>query len=151
MFDELSCEPSWLLAARPTRGAVNPLPKWRLRRVRDFVHGRIGERITLPELAAAAGLSRMHFAAQFRAATGLRPHDWVLQQRVEVAKAAIIEANQPLAEVALCAGFQTQSHFSTVFKRFTGDTPGEWRRGQRAPSASVMARAVRAGVELRPS
>lgn len=96
------------------------MPRWRLRRVREFVVGRIGERITLPELAAAAGLSRMHFAAQFRTATGLRPHDWVLRQRVEFAKAAIAEENMPLAEVALCAAFQTQSHFSTVFKRFTG-------------------------------
>jgi AraC-like DNA-binding protein len=136
---------------RPLRGRVNPLPKWRLRRVRKFVGERIGERITLPELAAVAGLSRMHFAAQFRAATGLRPHDWVLRQRVEFAKAAIAEEDMPLAEVALCAGFQTQSHFSTVFKRFTGDTPGGWRRGQCARSAPAARCTIAAGAELRAS
>jgi len=140
-----------LFMARPVRGTVNPLPKWRLRRVREFVAEHISERITLPELAAAAGLSRMHFAAQFRAASGLRPHHWVLQERVEFAKAAIAEENMPLAQVALCAGFQTQSHLSTVFKRFTGDTPGEWRRQHRPATAPRTRPAFRAGLELRPS
>jgi AraC family transcriptional regulator len=107
--------------------AVSPLPKWRLRRVEDYVVANIGERITLHDLAAAAGLSRMHFAAQFRAALGCRPHHYLLARRIEHAKAAM-QGGMALAEVALCAGFQTQSHFSTVFKRITGATPGRWRR-----------------------
>lgn len=121
-----------LLMLRRSVPKVHPLPKWRLRRVYEFVEASIAERITLRDLAAAANLSRMHFAAQFRAATGCRPHDYLLQQRIESAKAAMGSDAMPLAQVALSVGFQTQSHFSTVFKRITGETPAQWRRAQRA-------------------
>jgi len=75
-----------------------------------------------------AGLSKMHFAAQFRAATGYRPHEYLLHQRVERAKAMLSSLEMPLVEVALSVGFRAQAHFSTVFKRLTGETPGRWRR-----------------------
>ncbi len=51
--------------------------------------GQYGESISLPELAGVAGLSRMHFAAQFRAATGYRPHEYLLFRRIEQAKALL--------------------------------------------------------------
>ena len=109
---------------RPT---VNALPKWRLKRVQEYVHAHLDESISLADLAQVAGLSRMHFAAQFRAATGYRPHDYLLYQRIESAKAMLSGTNMPLAEIALNVGFQAQAHFSTVFKRLTGETPARWR------------------------
>ncbi len=120
-----------MLALHPCPSRMTQLPKWRLRRVESYIAANIGEPISLGDLAEAAGLSRMHFAAQFRAATGCSPHEYLLQQRIECAKSALAEAIMPLAEVALSVGFQTQSHFSTVFKRFTGETPGRWQRGCR--------------------
>ena len=119
-----------LLARRAPAPRAGVLPKWRLRRVQDHVQACIDEPITLADLATVAGLSRMHFAAQFRAATGCRPHEYVLQQRIECAKAAMSSTRMKLAEIALSAGFQTQSHFSTVFKRLTGETPARWQRTQ---------------------
>ncbi|MGA0601121.1 AraC family transcriptional regulator [Caulobacter sp. KR2-114] len=104
------------------------LPKWRLRRVQALIEQRLDDTLTLGELAAAAGLSRMHFAAQFRAATGCSPHAYLLARRVEAAKAMLAGDETPLADVALSLGFTAQSHFTTVFKRFTGQTPGRWRR-----------------------
>ena len=121
-----------VLALRPTSPRVGALPKWRLRRVQEHLAANISEPITLRDLAEAAGLSRMHFAAQFRVATGCRPHDYLLQQRIEQAKQMLASTDVPLVEVALSVGFQTQSHFSTVFKRLAGDTPGRWQRSQRA-------------------
>lgn len=112
----------------PRRSAVNALPKWRLRRVQEYVEAHLDESISLLDLARVAGLSRMHFAAQFRAATGLRPHDYLLYQRIENAKAKLSSTNMPLAEVSLAVGFQAQAHFSTVFRRLTGETPARWRR-----------------------
>ena len=120
-----------VLAYRPAAARVGALPKWRLRRVQEHLAANIAEPISLSDLAEAAGLSRMHFAAQFRAATGCRPHDYLLQHRVEHAKQMLTGTDTPLVEVALSTGFQTQSHFSTVFKRLVGETPARWQRMQR--------------------
>jgi len=108
--------------------SVSPLPRWRLKRVREYVEDHVEARLGLAEMASAAGLSRMHFAAQFRAATGFRPHDYLLSRRIERAKDMLSKSDTPLVEVALCCGFQSQAHFSTVFKRLTGQTPAQWRR-----------------------
>jgi len=110
------------------QSTVNALPKWRLKRVQEYVDTHLDECISLADLAKVVGLSRMHFAAQFRAATGYRPHDYLLYRRIESAKAILSSTDMRLAEVALTLGFQAQAHFSTVFKRLTGETPARWRR-----------------------
>jgi len=115
---------------------VNALPKWRLRRVEEYVGTNFDHGITLSELAKVAGLSRMHFAAQFRAATGYRPREYLLHQRIERAKSLLSNSETVLAEVALTVGFCTQAHFSTVFKRITGESPARWRCASRNASAS---------------
>jgi AraC family transcriptional regulator len=119
-----------VLGKQPDKNKVGALQRWRLRRVLDYVASHRDERVSLSDLARAAGLSRMHFAAQFKVATGYSPHDYLLHHRIEFAKAALLMDTLPLVEVALSAGFQAQSHFTTVFKRLTGDTPAHWRRTQ---------------------
>jgi AraC-like DNA-binding protein len=106
---------------------VRSLQKWRLKRVLQYVDENLAGKITLQHLAAVAGLSRMHFAAQFRAAVGMRPHDFLLKRRIERAQELLRRADVSLVDVALTVGFQTQAHFTTVFKRFAGDTPYQWR------------------------
>src|SRR5271163_4237007 len=108
--------------------AVAELPKWRLMRVLKYIDANIGEPIALANLAAAAGLSRMYFAKQFRAATGIRPHDYVLRKRIERAQQMLAAKPAALVDIALSVGFQTQAHFTTVFKKFVGNTPCQWRR-----------------------
>ena len=105
-----------------------PLQKWRLKRVIDYVEAHLGGPIKLPDLAAAAGLTRMHFAAQFRVAMGMRPHHYVLQRRIDTARELLRNPEIALVDVALSVGFQTQAHFTTVFRRFVGQTPHRWRR-----------------------
>lgn len=109
------------------RRQTEPLQNWRMKRVVDFVDTHLDRRITLPDMAATARLTRMHFAAQFRAATGVRPHDYLLRRRIDRACSLLRESQLPLVEIALSVGFQTQAHFTTVFKRFAGDTPCRWR------------------------
>lgn len=112
----------------PERDApVRPLQKWRMKRVEAFVEEHIDEAIPLAALAGAAGLSRMYFAAQFRAATGMRPHDYLLRRRIERSKQLLADPDGRLVEIALDVGFQTQAHFTAVFKRFVGTTPARWR------------------------
>jgi AraC family transcriptional regulator len=113
------------------RHSVNPLPKWRIKRVQDYVSTHLEQCITLADFARVTGLSPMHFAAQFRAATGYRPHEYLLQQRIESAKDILSTTDMGLAEVALALGFHAQAHFSTVFKRMTGETPARWRKSHR--------------------
>jgi AraC-like DNA-binding protein len=113
-----------------TRPKVAELAPWRLRRVTEFVEANIAEPVSLPDLAAIAGLTRMHFAAQFRAATGQSPHEYLLRRRIERAQELLTNDAVPLVEIALSVGFQTQSHFATVFKRLVGQPPRAWRQSQ---------------------
>ena len=109
------------------------LPKWRLRRLEQYLAANIDKHICLDDMAAAAGLSKMHFAAQFRAATGFRPHEYLLLKRVEQAKITLSSSAMPLVEVAFSVGFNAQAHFSTVFKRFTGKSPAQWKQENHYP------------------
>lgn len=106
------------------------LIKWRLKRAVDYIEENLSEPIGLAEIAASTGLTRMHFAAQFRVATGLRPHEYLLRRRVERAQQILLAPNTPVLDVALEVGFQTQAHFTTVFKRFVGQPPHAWRQTQ---------------------
>ncbi|WP_314957715.1 AraC family transcriptional regulator [Bradyrhizobium cosmicum] len=129
-----------LTRLEPPRAKVNALPKWRLRRVEQYVADHFDRSISLSELANVAGLSRMHFAAQFRAATGYRPREYLLNHRVEHAKTLLTTTERPLAEIALAVGFSTQSHFSTVFKRISGQSPARWRLAGKAARPELEAR-----------
>jgi AraC-like DNA-binding protein len=132
-----------LATARETpaidRPKVSELARWRLRRAMDYFDARLAEPVRLADVAAATGLTRMHFAAQFRAATGLSPHEFLLRRRVERAQEMLAETNMSVVDIALSVGFQTQSHFTTVFKRFAGQPPQTWRRarGNGAPAACM--------------
>lgn len=108
----------------PSKGA---LQKWRLKRVMAYIDDHLCDTISLADLALTAGLSRMYFAARFRTATGLRPHEYILRRRIDRAKDMLTQSNESLVEIAFNVGFQTQAHFTTVFKRFAGVTPGRWR------------------------
>ena len=116
-----------------TQRQIRALQKWRLKRVVEYVENHLSERIGLSDLAAAAGLSRMHFARQFRTATGLRPHEFFLRRRIQRAEELLRTTTMPIVEIAPTVGFQTQAHLTTVFKRFVGCTPGRWRAINQMP------------------
>jgi AraC family transcriptional regulator len=94
----------------------------------EYVEGHLDAGVSLDEMAAAAHLSAYHFARQFKAATGLPPHQYVILRRVERAKQMLRGATEvPLAEVAALAGFSDQTQFTRHFKRLVGATPGQFR------------------------
>jgi AraC family transcriptional regulator len=117
-------------AAAAVRPKVSELARWRLRRAIDFVETNLSKSICTSDISAAAGLTRMHFAAQFKAATGLRPHEYLLRRRVERAQDMLVKSDMPVVDVALSVGFQSQSHFTVVFNRFVGRPPHAWRQSQ---------------------
>jgi AraC-like DNA-binding protein len=82
----------------------------------------------LAEIARFCGLSAGHFARAFRRSTGLAPHAWLLNARVERAMVLLRQPGKSLSEIALACGFADQSHFGRVFTRLTGQSPRAWRR-----------------------
>jgi AraC family transcriptional regulator len=108
------------------------LPRARLRAIVEYVEEHLDAGPTLEQLAAVARLSPYYFARQFKRATGLPPHQYVILRRVERAK-QLLQAGTDLslAEVAACAGFSDQSQFSHHFKRLVGVTPGQFRLSAR--------------------
>ena len=94
----------------------------------EYIEEHLDAGPTLAQMAAAVGLNPYHFARQFKAATGLPPHQYVIARRVERAK-ELLQAGTDvsLAEVALRAGFSDQSQFSHHFKRLVGVTPGRFQ------------------------
>jgi AraC family transcriptional regulator len=112
------------------RPKVGELARWRLKRAIDYFEAQLGEPVSLADVASSAGLTRMHFAAQFRAATGLRPHEYLLRRRIERAQEMLAGTGMSLVDIALSVGFQTQSHFTSVFKRYAGQPPRAWRESR---------------------
>src|SRR5499427_5605438 len=121
---------------RTYRGGLSPV---RLRKVREFVHAKMEDELSLGELAQSVGLSTAHFAEMFRKSMGETPHQFVLRVRIERAKEMLRSAESRVLDVAIACGFKTQQHFARVFRQLCGSTPTEYRRefqGHVVPRAS---------------
>jgi AraC family transcriptional regulator len=105
----------------------NGLSRERLQRVRDYIEVHLDDRLTLTDLAGVACLSPYHFSRSFKQAVGVGPQRYVMQRRLERATTLMRRTNQPLARIAQEAGFADQSHLTSVFRRETGVTPGQFR------------------------
>ncbi len=117
-----------LAPRQPARGRDGALPQGRLRAVVEYIEEHLDAAPTLEQMGAVARLSSYHFARQFKAATGLPPHQYVILRRIERAKQLLQGGDDlSLAEVATHAGFSDQSQFSRHFKRLVGVTPGQFR------------------------
>jgi transcriptional regulator GlxA family with amidase domain len=121
----------------PLRGGLGPA---RLRTVRELVHARMEDDITLIEMAQAVELSPTYFSRMFRQSTGETPHQFVLRNRIERAKEMLHEAEVRVLDVAVACGFKTQQHFARVFRRICGASPTEYRQEWEARSPSEQHR-----------
>jgi AraC-like DNA-binding protein len=106
--------------------AVPPGTHKRIRPVLERLRDAPDTNASLSELAALARMSRYQLIRTFRTATGMTPHAWQLNQRVNLARERI-RKGAAIAEVALQLGFADQAHFQRVFKAHTGVTPGRFR------------------------
>lgn len=84
---------------------------------------------SLAQLADAASLSRYQLVRQLAQATGLTPHAYLLQRRLQLAR-HLMGAGTPLADVAAASGFADQSHLTRLFTRSFGITPGAYVRAR---------------------
>jgi len=104
------------------------LSRWRLNRSIEYIEANLLKPIYLIDLSNAVGLSRMHFAAQFRAATGYTPNRYILRRKIAHAQTLLRNPSMSVVHVALALGFSTQAHFTFVFKSIVGYPPAYWRK-----------------------
>jgi len=103
------------------------LPRYRLKRVVDFIDESLDANISLSQLAAIAGMSPHYFSELFKQSTGRTPHNYVLLQRVERAKQHLRNPKRSIIEAGLDSGFQNPSHFARVFRKVEGTSPSRFR------------------------
>ncbi|HSY12588.1 MAG TPA: RpiB/LacA/LacB family sugar-phosphate isomerase [Verrucomicrobiae bacterium] len=125
---------AYLDAALAPIEVVGGLPPRRLQRVFSHIRENIARDLSVAELAQTVGMSQYYFSKLFKMSTGTTPHQYVMRQRVERAQEVLRETRTALAEVATIVGFETQSHFTSVFRRLVGATPKHYREmHQNAP------------------
>src|ERR1700734_3769607 len=110
------------------RNARGGLASWQLQRARDFINANLAGDPSISQVANECGLSTSYFVRAFKQATGVPPYRWLTKQRVERAKELLQDSGRELADIAQLCGFVDQSHFTRVFSRSEGYSPGRWRR-----------------------
>lgn len=103
------------------------LSKRQLQQVIDYINDNLAAKITLAEIAALVKMSPYYFTRLFKQSTGLPPHQYLIQRRIEHAKFLLTQTQLPLVEVALRVGSSTQSNFTALFRKQVGITPKAYR------------------------
>jgi AraC-like DNA-binding protein len=93
------------------------------RKVQEFLNENFSRKLALAEMAAVCGLSSYHFVRAFSKTFGAPPHQYVLDLRLDFAERLLADSRMTIAEIAHLTGFSSQSHFTTVMKKYRGVTP----------------------------
>jgi AraC family transcriptional regulator len=115
-------------AVQPTVGGLSP--KVLLRAI-ERLRSDSDTDVSLAALASDAGLSRFHFCRAFKESTGLSPHAWLRQHRLEQAMNMLRDTDASVVSVAAALGYSSQTAFAAAFRKLTGETPSEWRNRMR--------------------
>ncbi len=99
----------------------------RIRRVLEYLREEQPHNPTLNELASLAGLSPTHFGRAFRATTGVPPHKYLLELRMEQARRLLGSTKLSVMQIAWQCGFEQSTSFATAFKKLIGVSPRTWR------------------------
>ncbi len=134
--DSMSWAMARYLVARYGRAIVRreiecTLPRWRMRRIADYIEAHLAEPVRIGALAELVGVSPGYFHRAFRATTGRTPLDFVNEQRIERAKAHLDTGDDSMAAIALKVGFISPSHFTRTFRHVTGVNPSRYRKERR--------------------
>ncbi len=113
---------------QPTLGGLAPTA---LRRAIERLRSDDDTDVSLSALASDVGLSRFHFCRAFKESTGLSPHAWLRQHRLEQAMTMLRDTDDPVVSIAAALGYASQTAFAAAFGKLTGETPSDWRRRMR--------------------
>ncbi|WP_245286063.1 helix-turn-helix domain-containing protein [Bradyrhizobium sp. WSM1253] len=109
----------------PVRGGLSAR---QLKLIKAFVDAHISRGIGISELASLVGVSQFHFIRAFRSSVGRSPYQYVLSERISVAKEMLLKGDLSIADVALAVGFSDGSQLNRVFRKMIGVTPTAFRR-----------------------
>jgi len=111
----------------PARAPAISISPHKLRLAQAFIQENLSEDLSVEGIARAIGMSAFHFAHAFRAAAGVPPHRYVMQRRMERAKALLRGSELTLTEIAQRVGYSSASHFSVGFRKLTQLAPSDYR------------------------
>jgi RpiB/LacA/LacB family sugar-phosphate isomerase len=136
---DLACElaDAFLDACYAPREQLFGIPPRRLARVVEYVRNNLDKPLAVSALSRIAEMSQSHFSKLFKLSTGLAPHQFVLQERINRSKKLLRQDNAKIVEVALGVGFENQAHFTTVFGNLVGMTPRQFQRSSNRESADL--------------
>lgn len=118
-------------SATAPQPVVGGLPPKVLLRAIERLRSDSDTDVSLTALASDAGLSRFHFCRAFKESTGLSPHAWLRQYRLEQAMNMLRDTDASIVSVAAALGYSSQTAFAAAFRKLTGETPSDWRRRMR--------------------
>ena len=104
------------------------IPPRRLARIVEHIRKNLDTPLAVGVLSRLAEMSQSHFSKMFKLSTGMAPHQFVLQERINRAKELLRQDDAKIVDVALEVGFENQAHFTTVFGNFVGMTPRQFQR-----------------------
>lgn len=110
-------------ARKAARERGGGLPRRALKEVIDYIGDNLEKDLTLAEMSGVTHMSPYHFSRLFKESTGLTPHRYVIERRVQRAEELLGSSAFPIAEIALLCGFANQSHLNRHFKRLLGVSP----------------------------
>jgi AraC-like DNA-binding protein len=105
----------------------------RVQDVLTFIEESVGRRIEISRLAEKAGLERSYFSRLFSRCMGISPSEYVQRRKIEEARQLLLSTSKTVREIGLNLGFSDEFHFSKVFKKWTGLSPGIYRRQAARP------------------
>jgi len=97
-------------------------------RVLERIACQFGQGLALEQLAADEGSPVLRFLRDFSRATGMTPHAYIVETRMQAARSMLLEADRPLADIACACGFAHQSHMGSVMRAALGMTPTQYRQ-----------------------
>lgn len=111
----------------PTARTAAPLSLARFNRLRDYVEARLGQDVSITDMAAICGMEPSGFGRALRARVGLPPFAWLTRCRMERSR-ILLAQGLPVTQVASQVGYANAGKFAAAFRRLTGTTPSTWRR-----------------------
>ncbi|WP_052129566.1 helix-turn-helix domain-containing protein [Sphingomonas sp. 35-24ZXX] len=122
-----------ILSGPPAHGHVTDIPvsdfsAYRLHKIMNAVLAHPEGEHSLEAMAAMAGVTPSHFCRQFKKATGISPHQYVMKARLDRAQQMLVQTDLSLASLSEATGFASQSHFSRAFRNWFGIAPSDYRQ-----------------------